>query len=462
MNTSVGIGLMGLGNIGSEVYRVLSQRTSSLYEEAGSGISVRRILVRDTAKQRRVAPEPHLLTTEPAMLLDDPGIHLIVELLGCPGGDTGPSLCLIRRALLARKHVVTANKQVLAEHGPELSRLAKEKGVSLRFEAAVGGAIPIVKVLAESLRAGRVKSVHAVLNATTNYILTRMSAGRLSLGSALLEAQQLGYAESDPSSDLSGRDAAQKLLLLVALCSPYWVNPRDIATEGIDGITTSDVKYARQLGFSLKLLASCVFGQELPEIRVRPCLIPLSHPLSGVDGSTNAIVVNTDLAGEMLFMGAGAGSAPTSSAVVSDILDAVICLGNGSPGRAASHLSRSSAQASISKTTDSAAQHYLRVRTNLSCPGQVSRKLREAGIECTCRISRLIRCRGSGRETLEIILVTERITESRLEAALAVIARVAGICVSRRLRIETLTGREARPVPTGRAIQSVVRGTRVK
>jgi homoserine dehydrogenase len=257
------------------------------------------------------------LSTEPAAILDDPEIEVVIEVAG---GDE-PMRSYLERAIQAGKHVITANKVVMAKHGPELLDQAAEKNVDVYFEAAVGGGIPLISAFRTDLQANRIERVSAVINGTTNYVLGRMASAGLSLREAVAEAQVAGYAEADPTDDIGGFDAAYKLAILGSIAYEIKVRPDEIYREGIEGIEPVDFRYARELGYAIKLIAHTQRHPGRVEARVHPAMVPLDHPLARVEGAENAVFVEGDLVGQVLLVGQGAGGGPTASAVVGDLID---------------------------------------------------------------------------------------------------------------------------------------------
>jgi homoserine dehydrogenase len=311
------VGLIGLGTVGAQVAeRMLTWRTQ-LARRAGVDLCLRRVLVRDLNKRRSIEIEPELLTADPADLLDDPAIHVLVEVAG---GDE-PMRGYLERAIRAGKHVVTANKVVMAKHGLELLDLAAEKNVDVYFEAAVGGGIPLISTFRTDLQANRIERLSAVINGTTNYVLGRMGAAGLSLADAVHEAQVAGFAEADPTDDVGGFDATYKLAILGSIAYEIKVRPDDIYREGIEAIEPVDFRYARELGYAIKLIAHTQRHPGRIEARVHPAMVPLDHPLAQVEGANNAVFVEGDLVGQVLLVGQGAGGRPTASAVVGDLID---------------------------------------------------------------------------------------------------------------------------------------------
>lgn len=310
------VALLGFGNVGSSVWQLIEERSRRLGWAAGRPIAVRRALVREPGKTRPVTPPPGFLTTDLDELLDDPAVEVVVELMG----GLEPAGSYVRRALAAGKSVVTANKELIAHHGPELLRLAREHGAQLRFEASVGAGIPIIRPIEEMLVANRITRVTGILNGTTNYIVSRMASAGATFREALAEAQELGYAEPDPSDDVEGRDTARKLAILASYAFGSWVSPEAVYTEGITALDPVDLGYAAQLGYAVRLVGTAIHREAGIEARVHPALVPLDHPLASVRGAANAIFVEGDPVGELMFYGLGAGGYATASAILGDLV----------------------------------------------------------------------------------------------------------------------------------------------
>ncbi|HHY92916.1 MAG TPA: homoserine dehydrogenase [Firmicutes bacterium] len=327
MPEQLNIGLLGLGTVGSGVAELLTINQEHIAERAGIALRVKRALVRDLSRSRAVSVCPPL-TDEPEAVLGDPDIDVVVEVLG---GEK-PALDYILAALSAHKHVVTANKELLAKHGKELFATAKANGVDLYFEASVGGGIPIIRPLKDCLAGNRINKVYGIVNGTTNYILTEMEKGK-SYNEALQQAQAQGYAEADPYADVSGLDAARKIAILASIAFGARVTEGDVSRVGIDQLSPLDLAYAAELGYRIKLLALAQTVDEAVDVRVQPTLIPEGHPLAGVSGVLNAIVVRGDAVGEVMFHGYGAGRMPTASAVVGDLIEVARNIRQGVRGR---------------------------------------------------------------------------------------------------------------------------------
>ncbi|HEX6548679.1 MAG TPA: homoserine dehydrogenase, partial [Candidatus Dormibacteraeota bacterium] len=314
--TTLNVGLIGAGTVGSEVADRLLNWAPGLARRAGCSLALRRVVVRDLEKPRPRIPG-ELLSADPAHILDDPEIDIVVEL----AGSEEPARSWLERALRNRKHVVTANKVVMARHGPELLELAAAMDVDLYFEAAVGGGIPLISTFKVDLAANQLHKVTAIINGTTNFMLGRMAASGEELPEALAAAQAEGYAEADPSDDVRGRDAASKLAIMASIAFGVRIHPEDVYCEGILKIQPVDFRYAQELGYAIKLLAHAERTERGIEARVHPALVPLSHPLALVDGVTNAVFIEGDLVGQVVLQGLGAGARPTASAVVGDLID---------------------------------------------------------------------------------------------------------------------------------------------
>jgi homoserine dehydrogenase len=323
---AIGIGLLGLGTVGSEVYRLL-QDTDVLTRAVGRPLVVKRVAV---ARADRPRPVPaHALTTDGWQVVNDPEVDIVVELMG----GLEPARGYMLRALEAGKSVVTANKAVLAAHGPELYAQVQTSGGHLLFEASVGGGIPLIKPISESLAAARLTAIAAILNGTTNFILTRMAHDGWSFDDALAEAQRRGFAEADPTNDLDGHDAAAKLAILASVAFHCQITGNDVFREGVRNITPRDFAYAKELGYGIKLLAIARKHNGDVEARVHPALVPLDHPLAQVPDEFNAVLVEGVNVGRVVFSGRGAGGTPTATAVIGDIITVAQDLVAGVRGR---------------------------------------------------------------------------------------------------------------------------------
>lgn len=314
------VGLIGLGTIGSGVAQVLIEQPERMERRAGRPIEVRRAAVRDLTKAREVELPPAALVNDPLAVVNDPEVDVVVELIG----GLSPAREIVTAALESGKDVVTANKALLCEHGAELFAKARELGRCMAFEAAVAGGIPIVQVLGQSMTGNQITAIEAILNGTSNFILTEMLAGGESYADAVAKAQALGYAEADPAMDVDGTDAAQKLCLLTQLAFGTRAVPDAFPRQGIDTLELADLQYAEELGYAVKLLATAkLVGYQL-EMHTQPTLIRHGRPLAQVDGPNNMVALTGDAVGDTWYSGQGAGQMPTASAVLSDIIDVAV------------------------------------------------------------------------------------------------------------------------------------------
>ncbi|MDD4876076.1 MAG: homoserine dehydrogenase [Dehalococcoidales bacterium] len=315
---SIGIGLIGFGVIGSQVAKVLTEKAEILADQVGCPLVLRKIKVieQDLTKPQINEIGRQYFTTDEDEFFSDSEIDIVIELMG---GES-PALQYLEKALSNGKHVVTANKEVIAKNGAGLLRMAHQNNVGLRYEASVGGGIPLIAPFQYELVANKINGIYAIINGTTNYILTRMAIDGIDFSTALASAQRLGYAEADPKNDIEGIDATYKLAILTSLALQSEVKPDDIYHEGISRLSASDFRYARELGFAIKLLAIAKRKLNTIEVRVHPAFIPQDSLLAKVDGVYNAVLVEGDLVDKVLFYGQGAGPLPTSSAVISDVV----------------------------------------------------------------------------------------------------------------------------------------------
>jgi homoserine dehydrogenase len=311
----VRIGLLGFGTIGSSVYRLIQKEHDQILEGTGVDLQVVKVLEIDP-KKRPVDVPAGLFTTDFADIVDDPSVDIVVEVIG----GTLAAFDFLDAAMRKGKNVVTANKQLLASRGQALFTLARDLQRHLRFEAAVAGAIPIIKVMRESMIAAELKTVYGIVNGTTNYILTKMYVGEGDYADILAKAQELGYAEADPTADVGGGDAAAKMAILGSIAFHSRVRLSDVAYQGIQNVTLDDVRYAKDLGFVVKLIGAARLIEGRVSVRVFPALVPKDHPLAAISGSNNAVFLQGDEIGEIMLMGPGAGGRPTATAVVSDIV----------------------------------------------------------------------------------------------------------------------------------------------
>lgn len=412
---SIGIGLLGLGVVGGGVAQTLAAKADALERQIGCPIVVRAALVRDMTKPRLVPPAAEIrLTTNPDDILNDSAIDVVVEVMG---GEQ-PALDYMRRALRAGKHVITANKEVIAKHGPELSALAREHSVSLAYEASVGGGIPLIAPFRQGLLANSVNSLRAIINGTTNYILTKMAKEDVDLPQALSEAQALGYAEADPANDVEGTDAAYKLAILSSLAFHTYIPPEAVHREGIMRLAARDFRYAKELGYAIKLLAIAKGDSGAVQVRVHPAFLPQDAILAKVDGVFNAVQVEADLAGQVLFYGRGAGSLPTTSAILADLIELAQDLQRGAAIRPAVLIA---AGRPVKAIAEIATRYYVRL-TVADQPGvlaQIAQVLGSHRISIASVIQKEV---DAAAQSAEIVIMTHTSQESGVQAALQAIA----------------------------------------
>ncbi|HEX6211803.1 MAG TPA: homoserine dehydrogenase [Methylomirabilota bacterium] len=414
--SDVRIGLLGLGTVGAGVVKILQTRRAMLQERAGCGLTLAAIADTDLTRPRegldlRALP----LVGDAAHVLDDPSIHVVIELVG----GLEPARTFILRALAAGKHVVTANKALLAHHGAELYEEARRRGVALAFEAAVAGGIPLIRALKEGLAANRVLSLAGIVNGTCNYILSKMTDEGLDFTLVLKEAQAQGYAEADPTLDIEGLDSAHKLQILVALAFRTFIDLKHIHTEGITRVTAQDIEYARELGYRIKLLAIAKATDHGVEVRVHPTMIPAASPLAAVAGVFNAIFLTGDAVGDLMFYGRGAGQMPTASAVWSDVLEIARRVAHGIPSLALELPSVGPQPPALTPMDAIRCCYYLRVMAH-DRPGVLSRV---AGIlgDNDISIANVIQKGRATREAVPVVMLTHEARERDMRAALTAI-----------------------------------------
>ncbi|MDQ1426811.1 MAG: homoserine dehydrogenase, partial [Acidimicrobiaceae bacterium] len=324
------VGVLGCGNVGGALAQLLLGDSDNIYARTGIRLELAAVAVHSRARERSVSRPPRVLTPDAHAVVDDPNLDVVVEVIG----GIEPARGLILAALKGGKPVITANKELLANVGSELFEAASAGGVDLLFEAAVAGGIPLIRPLRESLAGERIGRIMGIVNGTTNFVLTKMTDAGASYHDALAEAQRLGYAERDPTADVEGYDAAAKAAILATVAFGVNVVAGDVYREGISGVTTDDIAFAGRLGYVIKLLAIIEKAEDdQVAVRVHPAMVPVNHPLAAVRDSFNAVFVEGDAVGELMFLGRGAGGMPTASAVLGDLLDAAHNLSSGGAGR---------------------------------------------------------------------------------------------------------------------------------
>ncbi len=440
MQSSLRLGIAGLGVVGASAVRVLQKHADDLAQRCGRKIVVRAVCARDRTRDRGIDLSGVNWFQDPVKLAESPDIDVFVELIG---GASGPAEASVRAALASGKHVVTANKALLARHGVELARLAEARGVSLNFEAAVAGGIPIIKTLRESLAGNRVDRVFGILNGTCNYILTRMQAERLSFDVCLKEAQRLGYAEADPTFDVGGFDTGHKLALLTSLAFGSEIDVDAIQVEGITEVTLDDIEKADELGYKIKLLgiAERNAGGGI-EQRVHPTMVPKSSAIARIDGVLNAVAVEADFVGKLMLVGPGAGGDATASSVISDIADIARGTALSVMGKPSEHMT----PYLKSNVAGHSGGYYVRLSVH-DRPGAfaaIATRMAERGISLESIVQRSRRPSADApgdtvpHEPQPVIMLTYQTTEAAIRAALSDVEKDGHVSSPPRfIRIET-------------------------
>ena len=401
---------MGLGVVGSGVARALLERAEAYGRRVGCPLRLVRILEKDPDRERPVRVDHALFTQDVRDIVDNAAIDIVIEVLG----GEHPAYEYQRRALEAGKYVVTANKEVIAKHGAELSALALQHGIDILYEASVGGGIPIIAPLKRDLLSNEITAISAIINGTTNYILTSMSREGSDFEPALRRAQELGYAEANPANDIEGMDAVYKLAILASLAFHADIRPEDVYREGITRLSAHDFRYARELGYAIKLLALARQADSQVQVRVHPALLHEDELLAKVDGVLNAVQVEGDLVGRVLFQGQGAGSLPTSSAIVADVLDAARSIVSGSPERPSPPPLQT---ASLRPMSELSTRYYMRMIV-VDSPGVLARIAEVLGVHQISIASVIQKEADPQAQTAEIVIMTHEAEEAAVQSAL--------------------------------------------
>jgi len=418
--STIRIGLLGMGTVGNGVVKILTKSQEKLERNVGAKLELARVAVKDAKKAREVELPPGMVTEDVLSVVRDPSIDMIVELIG----GIMPAKLYLMEAIRSGKHIVTANKALLAECWDEIVVAARENGVEVYFEASVGGGIPIVQSISEGLAANSIKAIYAIINGTSNYILTRMARDGKSFPESLKEAQKRGYAEADPTLDIGGGDSAHKLAVLASLAFEGSVPLDKIYVEGIQNLTPQDFTYAREeFGYVVKLLAIAKADEGQLEVRVHPTLIPESHLLASVEGAYNGIYVVGDAVGATMFYGLGAGQMPTASAVVSDILYVARSIAYGVAGRAGwgpfGDIPHTPVHVSVKPMEEVVSRYYLRMSA-VDQPGvlaAIAKLLGENGVSIAAVAQKE---RRSG-DKVPLVILTYEAKEKDMQVALAAI-----------------------------------------
>jgi homoserine dehydrogenase len=432
----ISVGLLGIGTVGGGTWNVLARNQEEITRRAGRGIRITKVADKDLARAQQLVGGRAAVTADAWEVVSDPTIDIVVELIG---GYT-VALDLVLKAIENGKHVVTANKALLATRGNEIFAAAQRKGVMVAFEAAVAGGIPIIKALREGLTANRIEWIAGIINGTSNFILSEMRDKGLAFGTVLAEAQRLGYAEADPTFDIEGIDAAHKLTIMSAIAFGIPMQFEKAYTEGISRLTQEDIRYAEQLGYRIKLLGITRRTPEGIELRVHPTLIPARRLIANVEGVMNAILVKGDAVGATLYYGAGAGAEPTASAVVADLVD-VTRMHTADPEHRVPHLAFQPDQLSdvaILPMDEVVTSYYLRMGV-VDRPGvlaDITRILADCGISIDAMVQKEP---SEGEEQVDIIMLTHETREKHINAAIAAIENLAVVTGKViRIRLEEL------------------------
>lgn len=423
MKTRIGVGLIGFGTVGTGVAKVLFENAALIRRRVGVPVELLRIADLDITRDRGVPVPPGVLTTDVKQVLADPAIDIVIELVG--GYDFAKRVIL--DAIAAGKHVVTANKALLALHGEEIFAASESRHVDLGFEASVGGGIPVIRALTEGLAANRIESIYGIINGTSNYILSRMTRDGDSFDAVLKDAQQAGYAEADPTFDVAGVDSAHKLAILANLAFGTPINFKEIYTEGITNITKQDIAYAREFGYTIKLLGIAKLNDGAVEARVHPTMVPSDSPIAKVEGVYNAIHLVGDAVGDVILHGRGAGSMPTGSAVVSDVIAIGRNVLKGAAGRVppASFQQDQRRPIRIKPMEEISSLYYLRFMV-LDRPGVLAQIAGELG-RCGISISSMLQQGRREGQTVPVVIKTHMAKERDVQKAMGEINRQAFI-----------------------------------
>lgn len=410
MKNYVSIGLLGLGTVGSGVVQIIKNHQSDLAHQVGCEVRVKSILVRSVNKDRGAQIGDTLLTSEPADILNDPDIDIVIEVIG--GVDEARQHII--QALKNGKHVVTANKDLIALYGPELQQLANENDCDLFYEASVAGGIPILRGLTDGLSSDRIQKLMGIVNGTTNYILTKMDEDGMSYETALKGAQELGFAEADPTADVEGLDAARKMAILARLAFHTNVDLKDVEVSGISKVAVDDLNYGRKLGLTMKLIGHASLDDYKLEVSVQPTFLAKSHPLASVKNEYNAVYVNGEAVGETMFYGPGAGSLPTATAVMADVVAVVKNMRLGVTGKTAVKPKFER----VLKTPDNRFGKYyfrLHLKDEVGAFSKITALFNDLGIS----FEQIIQTPISKNQLAEIIVVTHRVSLGVFQTALA-------------------------------------------
>ncbi|WP_200801578.1 homoserine dehydrogenase [Bacillus sinesaloumensis] len=396
---SISVGLLGLGTVGSGVVTILKNHQDKLMHQVGCPIEVKKVLVQDVNKHRSVDIDPAYLTTNANDVIDDPEIDVVIEVMG----GVEDTRQLVLQSLRNKKHVVTANKDLMALYGTELLAVASENGCDLFYEASVAGGIPILRGLADGFASDRIIKMMGIVNGTTNFILTKMSKFGSAYEEVLKEAQDLGYAESDPTADVEGLDAARKMAILATLGYSMNIDLKDVRVQGISSVTSDDIEYSKRLGYVIKLIGTAHREGEKVEVSVQPTLLPETHPLAGVNDEFNAVYVYGEAVGETMFYGPGAGSLPTATSIVSDLVGVMKNMRLGVNGKSSVSPQY---EKKLKEDSEKFSKYFLRihVKDQVGAFAKITSLFSERGVS----FEKILQLPLKNKDVAEIVLVTHQ------------------------------------------------------
>lgn len=406
----INIGLIGLGTVGTGVYQIIHEHQDELRYRTGFKVKIAKVLVRDTSKKRAAIVNPELLTDNPDDLLTNPEVDIVIEVAG--GVDT--AYAMLSKALNHQKHVITANKDLMAVYGAKLLTQAREKNCDFFYEASVGGGIPIIRSLSDGLSSDKITDILGIINGTTNYILTKMDHEDMTYENALAMAQELGFAEADPTSDVGGFDAARKMAILANLAFSMPIDLEDVRVKGIDGLDDRDLAYGKQLGYEMKLLGVAKISNGAVEVSVGPTFIPHEHPLTSVHNEYNAVFVRGQAVGTTMFYGPGAGSLPTATSIVSDVVTVIRNMAMGITGM---NILAPQHTKNMKPLSDIHAKYYLRldVRDEVGVFSEITALFAKEKVS----FEKIIQNPSTADNCAEIIIVTHDVSLMDLETTLS-------------------------------------------
>ncbi|WP_082233320.1 homoserine dehydrogenase [Halobacillus massiliensis] len=418
MKETISVGLLGLGTVGSGVIEILEDHKESIQHKTGCNVNIKTVLVNNLSKPRNLQNNETKLTDQYTDITQDPEIDVVVEVMG--GIDH--TLKILMEAIENGKHIVTANKDLVAQYGAELLEATQRNKCDLFYEASVAGGIPILRAILDGLSSDRIRKMMGIVNGTTNYILTKMSKEGVDFDTVLKEAQDLGFAEADPTADVDGLDAARKMTILSILGFSMPINLEDVQIKGIRGLSLSDINYAKQLGYSVKLIGVADHSENGASISVEPTLLPLDHPLSSVNDEYNAVYVYGDAVGETMFYGPGAGKFPTATAVVSDLIAVIKSLRLGTSGMA---YVQPQFPKKMKTKNDTITKKYLRLHVH-DQPGMLM-ELTKIFAQYDISFDQIIQRKADAEDERELMMITHQVSEADFERAYEELGKLSSI-----------------------------------